>query len=140
MIFAASGLVIFNFVGDFYSEEKLNISMDDNTQAKFDQINDNFNSTRSDMDDFTEDFRSYSPGGTNSSVEENQQDSPTGGLLTGSLKAIVRIPSTLGIFGTMIATIGSTIGIDPIIIGFILSAVVITVIIIITAALLQKDI
>jgi hypothetical protein len=137
MAFAAVGLVLFSFVADLYAPDNLDVTFDEDTQAKFDALDANLKKTKSDTDDFSGELQSYAPGGANASI--TSPSLTTSDLLVGSLKAIVRMPSVLGIFGNIIISISAALGISSVITGFIIGAVIISIIIIIISAVLQKN-
>ena len=135
MAFAAVGVITFGFVSDLYSADSLNVEMEGELDTKFNTMYDNIKATRTSTDQFTEEFQTYAPGGSNASIDN--PDITTGDLLKSSLKALTQIPAALGIFSTMVATIGSTLGIDSAIIGFLIGTLIITIIIILVTAILK---
>lgn len=135
MAFAAIGVICFGFVSSLYSENGLNVDMNDNLQTKFDTMYTNVKTTRNSTDQFTAEFQTYAPGGSNASITEPDID--TGDLLRSSLRALTNVPTALALFSTMLTTVSSTLGIDSAIVGFILGSIVITIIIILVTAVLK---
>jgi len=135
MAFAALGLLIFGFVSTFYSPDNLEVSMPGKVGEDFNTLYANLNRTRSETDMFTQNLTSYAPGGTNASVVNDQIT--TSDLLVSSMKALTTIPQTLSIFSHIIITIGNVLGIDSIVVGFIIGSLVVTIIIILITAVLK---
>lgn len=127
MIFAAIGLTIFGFTASLYSVDNLNITMDAYTQSQFDKMNQNLNTTQSETSSISSQLQSYAPGGANQTLDQNGELTAAG-LATAAWKAVMQIPIVLGIFTTMIMTIGGIVHIDGNIIGFIIGAIIISVI------------
>jgi len=127
MIFAAVGLTVFSFTAQLYdSEQGLNVSFDAYTQSKFDSFKGNLSSTDAQIKSTNDVLKSYAPGQGNQTLENAELSAA--GLATAAWKSVMQIPSVLSIFSSMIGTIGSAIGIDANITGFIIGAILISLI------------
>ena len=135
MAFAAIGVITFTFVADLYSEDNLDVTMNTELQGRFDTMQNKIRETRNSTDQFTEEFQTYAPGGANASIDN--PDFTTADLLRSSLKALTNVPTALEIFVGMMTTIASTLGINSAILGFLIGAMVISIIIILVTAVLK---
>lgn len=126
MIFATLGLTLFSFTANFYSEDNLNVTFDENTQSKFDLLRANLATTNRETNEISESFQSYAPGGTNQTLTSDKLDA--GDLAISAWKAVMQVPTILGIFANMISFIGSSLNINTTIIGFIIGSLIIGVV------------
>lgn len=139
MIFAACGLSIFSFTAQLYnSETGLNVSMDSYTQSKFDMLNTNLQATQSQTGQMSNTFQTYAPGGGNQTLSGNTLTASD--LATAAWKSLMQLPTLLGIFSGMVGVIGNALGIDASFVGFIIGALIISVILTIIGITFYREV
>ena len=138
MVFAAVGLSIFTFAATLYSVDNLNVTMDSRTQANFDKLNENLKTTQSETSQVSETLQSYAPGGANQTLQSDTLSASD--LAVAGWKAVMQVPSVLGIFSGMVITIGNVMGINATLIGFIIGALLISVILTIIGLTFYREV
>jgi len=131
LAFVAVGLMIFTFVGDLYSPEGLDVMrlFDNKTQSDFNSLQSSVESTSTETNQFGVDLQTYAPGGSNQTL--GSSDLTSFDATKAALRSVMETPRVLTIFGSILFSISSAIGISSTLMGFILSAMIISVIMLI---------